>query len=334
MRIMPEMAPVVPDQLRPYMDDEFMAVHERWRDTSLEDMRQNMPQPVATEYGRAVILDPSGDRDETRTVVLGLPHQQAWKPSMAIRAEFMRQVVAPASRMIVFPNNTVGDRYYNFSDNEAATIESGNLAPFFEQRVRILEELSVKGSIDLTGYSLGGMTAVGIAGVEADNWSVRVLNADEPPNAPRTPKELQRDFMKSGGWGEQRAAIADAQIPALEQELTAPRLAADYARFGLATLIAANKTLHEGMARENFDQLVVEAGKNHPAVIIKLGYVVGSRVFDVDVFNEDGVRESLPESNLSLVAYSGEGARLHPTGDNIVAHTLMFKHAEAQASAD
>ena len=98
---MSEQCPRVPDQLQNLIDDDLMSLHDEWQSITFNDVKEAMPEPLETEHGRAVILDPPAgrDRDETRTLVLGLPYQQAWKPSMAIRAEFTRQAVAPDSRM-------------------------------------------------------------------------------------------------------------------------------------------------------------------------------------------------------------------------------------------
>lgn len=318
----------VPDQLYPYIDEKFMAVHEEWAEKSMPDLLASMPEPTETSHGRAVVVEPDGDYDEDSTLVLALPHQQAWKPSMAVRAAFTRESVTPNSRVVVLPNNTVGDSYYSFSAAEKATVESGDLTPYYENRARILEELGVSGSVILSGYSLGGLTVTGLASVRSDRWNVEVLNADEVPNAVRQPKELQRDFMQSGGWGEQRLAIADANLPVLRQALSVPRLAADYARFGLATLNSENAALAKGMARHNFEATLTDASAAQAGMSIKLGHVVGSRVFNPQAFDMSKLSTDVRE-NLSEVAYSGDAARLHPTGDNPVAHALMLQQAIA-----
>jgi len=332
---MSEQCPRVPDQLQNLIDDDLMSLHDEWQSITFNDVKEAMPEPLETEHGRAVILDPPAgrDRDETRTLVLGLPYQQAWKPSMAIRAEFTRQAVAPDSRMVVLPNNTFGDKYYEMTPGEVQAAAVGNLMPFFEQKVKLLEALNTKGRVDLDGYSLGGMIALGIAGVNSDRWSVGVVNSDEAPNDRRMPKLLQRDYMKSGGWSEQRQAIKDAEIPALKQALNIPKLAIDYARFGLATTDVTNRALHHGMAQENFAQLVRRVYRAHPDAAIKLGNVEGSRVYLPDAFDRHLEVGYVPETSLHTVTYTGEANRLHPTGDNVVAHALMFKHAVELAQA-
>jgi pimeloyl-ACP methyl ester carboxylesterase len=255
-------------------------------------------------------------------MVLGLPFQQGWKPSMYIRAEYARQLIAPDSRMVVLPNNTNKEQFYAFSGEDRAKMADGNLDPFFERHLRVLEELDVRGEALLTGYSMGALTAVGIAAKCSNTFGVRVINADELPVGGRKPKELKKAFMKSGGWGEQRKAIADAKISALSSALNTGRLALDYAQFGLSTFDADNKALHAGMARGDFGGLLRRAQANSPEATIKLGHVVGSQLFlpsaEVDLNGFD-IRE-----------YTGDATHMHATGDNVAAHALMILDAEAR----
>ncbi len=320
----PNYLPNVPDELTNYLSVQSLEETQNyWQTRSLADVRAAMPEPISTEYGGAVVLEPTGSEcDDTYTMVLGLPFQQGWKPSMYIRAEYARQLIAPDSRMVVLPNNTNRKQYYAFSSEDRAKMTSGNLGPFFERHVRVLEELEVQGEVMLTGYSLGGLTAVGIAAKCPSKFDVRMVNADELPTGTREPKELQRAFMKSGGWGEQREAVADAKVPALSAALNTGRLALDYAQFGLSTFDADNKALHAGMARGDFGELLRQARANLPEATIKLGHVAGSQLFlpsagvDLGAFN---VRE-----------YTGAAAHMHATGDNIAAHAMMILDGVAQ----
>lgn len=318
----------VPDQLAELLDDQVLEVHERWQAFSYDQVVNSMPEPVTTEYGRVVILDPAGDRDEGRTVWLGLPHQQAWKPSMAIRAGFMQQAVTPNSRVIVLPNNSAGyESYYQFDKNEMQAAHAGNLVPFYAKQARLLDSLGVQGEVYLTGYSLGALTAAGLALIGSDRWQARVVNADEASNLIRTPRELRQDFMKSGGWGDQRQAIEDAAIPALSEALNRRRLAADYLRFGMSTKIPENAAMGDGMAWQPFNDLIDGVVNLRADAVVKVGRVSGSHITHAGAFNETA--RSLPSA--SFVEYSGEGTHMHTTGDNVVAHALMFKQAVVMA---
>jgi hypothetical protein len=326
--------PQVPDQLTPYLTDEVMAVHQEWRSKSVADVMQAMPEVTSTEYGQAYVLQPKADYDGT-TVVLGLPHQQAMKPSMAIRAQYLQDVVAPDSRIVVLPNNTIGDRdYYHFSDGER-TLATGSgdrkssLQFFYDNRVRLLDTLGViDGKVNFTGYSLGGLTALGSAVSASQHMEVGVVNVDEAPNLERTPKQLQKDFMASGGWGDQRKAIEDAALPALSEALSPARLLADYGRFALATLIPENNALHAGMSGAEFDQQIASSLSYLRDSFIKVGRIDGGQVADEATFNEYASYVPYRDNpNISFVQYSGKAAHKHPTGDNAVAHALMYVHA-------
>lgn len=314
--------PVVPDQLRQYMDDDYMVAHERWQDISLGDLAERMPDAVETEFGKAAILEPAGN-EYRDTVVVGLPHQQGWKPSMYARAKYMQDTVAPESRIVVLPNNAAGDRNYHFDAETAAAVRGGNLTPYYEQRARLLDAIGVEGKVDLTGYSLGGLTVVGMAGVLSDRWQPRVVNSDEAPNAQRTPGELRSDFLGSGGIGIQRRAIVDADVPAINQALNRPRLLRDYAQFGFGTFIAENRALADGMATPEFNRLVGKALAG-PAELVKIGNVEDSLVFRAEA---DDLASVYDDERLHRTTYTSAENRKHATGDNAAAHALMLKEA-------
>lgn len=318
--------PVVPDQLVPLMDQDVLAVHERWQSVDLHDIRQAMPQPTVIDVGkcsvRAVVMDPqTKDVNENHTLVLGLPHQQAWKPSMYIRSKMLQDIVAPNSRLVVFPNNTIGDRYYDLTKDEQAKLSAGDISPYAEMQLRVLQTLKLS-RVALTGYSLGGFSALAMGAVGSDKVEISHINADEVPSRNRNPKQLRKDFMKSGGPKEQRQAIEDAKLPALSQALNIPRLTADYIRFGLTDVVSAvrpseNKALHHAMAGSVGDK-IRRSLVNNPDTTIKIGHVEGSHLFK-------GSIETITSNTVRVVTYTGEGSHLHPTGDNPIAHALMAK---------
>jgi len=264
---------------------------------------------------RIAVLNPRGDEiDDTNTLVVTLPHEQAWKPSMQLRTELLRQIVAPDSRAVVFPNNTWQKRsYYGFDNDTCSRMANGDIRPFAEKQVRVLEKLGVS-KVSVTGYSLGASAGIGIAAVGSPDIEITHVNADEAPSANRDAKQLQKDFMSSGGWSEQRAAIAQSAIPALSRAQLSPKLAMDYANFGLSTLVKENKALLQAMAG-NISPLVETAVANYPDMKMKIGYVAGSLLVDAASLE-------LPKY-ARLVEYSGSGSQMHATGDNIVAHALM-----------
>lgn len=252
---------------------------------------------------------------EATALVIGLPHQQILKPAMLLRAEVTRRIIAPNSRAIILPNNGLHQESYTLRPEEVEQTRSNRLRPLHERHVRLLEAIGVRKAA-LTGYSLGALSVLGIADVESPDIEIVGLNMDEMPSKPgRTPKQLTKDFMKSGGYGDQLAAIGDSDIDVLSRDIySRVRLAIDYARFGLAAQNATNKAIAIGMAGSHMDTLqeVLARGQFDA----KLGRVDGSLLF----------HDTPPESAwLRDVTYSGSGTRLHPTGDNPFAHALMAR---------
>jgi len=319
--------PEVPAELEVLLDERTLEVHKHWQHVRRDELLKTMPEPTETQFGAAVILKPK-EEQTTPTVVVALPHEQSWKPSMYARVSYMRDVVVPGSQVVILPNNTFSDSgYYSFDSEDRARIAGGNMRPLFENSARILESIGVEDEIYATGYSMGGVAVLGLAGVVSDKFSVRLVNADEAPNRRRLSKDLKRDFLRSGGWSQQHQAIEDSAVPVMEELLSAPRLALDYIRFGLGALLEANKVLHAGMAQTSFNNLLKEAGNRRSGIAIKLGYVVGSRLVDEELLLTQGYEARCNGSRVRIQSYTGDAARSHVTADNIVAHALMFKQA-------
>lgn len=309
--------PVVPSEVQHLVDDHVCETAERWQSYSLSDVQKMMPETTVISAGEqlvhAAVLLPKGDFDNNEALVISAPHQNGWAPSIYIRSEITRQIVAPDAMAIVFPNNGGKDRYYQLTDQQIADLNKGNLAPIAEMRVRVLEALHV-GEIAATGFSLGANLAVAMAAVGSDKVEVIAINADEAPSElGRTNKQLRKDAMKSNSWGEQREAIADANIPALSEYFTRLNMARDYAGFALATLRRANKAVEQAMSGSIQPQ-IGRALEQYPNLPIKIGSIIGSLLTNDGDIHGTRIRH-----------YSGEATHRHATGDNPFAHALMAK---------
>jgi hypothetical protein len=312
--------PKVPDQVSYLFDDRFREVHEKWASMSLDDLHTEAVEYASISRNgsttRSLILEPKGERNDT-TVVLALPHQQAAKDSMIIRARIAQELVAPNSRMVLLPNNSDKGTYYDFSENDIARLRMG-LMPLAEQQMRMLESLRVEKAV-LSGYSLGGLAVAALAAMPNTSIDVIGLNIDEAPSKNgRTAKELKKDFLSSGGWGAQRAAIKDAQLPILNEVQSIAGLAIDYAHFGLASLSKSNKAIAQGMDGNTLAVYLNSVRRQYPDAPIKLGKVVGSKLLEIDS---------------EVLEYTGVGTHMHATGDNPFAHALMMKHGLQDALA-
>jgi hypothetical protein len=309
--------PAVPDQLTHYLEDpRIEKIIDKWQKNSLETVEKHMPETTVVDLGeravRAAILAPEGADHET-TLVMPLPFQQAWKPSMFIRAELTRRIVAPHSQMIIFPH---AKEDYFLTKEERKSMRAGNVTPLVELEIRALEALEV-GKIALTGYSLGAFLSINIAAHGSKDIDVASVNADESPSQlGRSAKQLQKAFLKSGGWGDQRAAMSDSAIPSINEALSVPRLAVDYAKFGLESVTRAESKAISGSMAGHVTKEIENILAHNDVGHIKLGHVEGSQLFDGNGY--------LPEDpRLTVKMYTGKAARMHSTGDNVVAHALM-----------
>ena len=317
--------PRVPDELQDRLHEpHVLEVIDRWQSRSLDDALGCAPSAepfdIGGSFSKAVVISPGGFRNG-HVRVLALPYQQTWKPSTILRAGFDHDINNPDGMTIVLPNNSVEDQYYELTSEDRARLSQGDMRPFYEKQTRLLEAVAKRlgsraAKWTLAGYSLGGLTALGIAATGSSKLDFRAVASCEAPNVPRTPKQLRQDFMHSGGWFDQRRAIDDARMPALDQALSPGSMALDYLRFGLASARKDNKALSEGMANPRFNLLVRKALDNHD-LTIDLSHVEGSSVFKRAFIAKSPGRVLVTE-------FTGAGSRRHSTVDNIVAHALML----------
>jgi len=313
------------------LDPQFRQVHEQWQSVTLGDINSQMAElrPAYVDIGRnetvgVVSLVPDAkDYDETSHVALMLPHQQSWKPSMFIRAKIMQQTVAPNSTIHVFPNNSVGKRYYQFPAEMISRVTQGLLAAdagivlLGNMQAAALEKLVGRNPSDLklTGYSMGGLAALSVASMSNHDLPISHVNADEVPSAEnRDVLSLRKDFFHSSSWGRQRAAVRDSGLPALSKALNRPRMAGDLAKFALALGIQENQVLEQSMTG-SADALIAKVEAN-PSIKIKLGYVAGSKIFQPQsTYSSRSVRQQ----------YGTDDDYRHAFADNVFAHALMVR---------
>ncbi len=323
----PETVYRVPEQLTPLIDDRARGLHDMWQKMSHSDWLGLMPGtelvPVSdTQSVKIAEVNPPGDYDPERALVLFLPHAQAWKPHMWMRAAVARQLAAPDSRMIVFPNNGYKDEAYTLSDHDT----SKGYKPLAEQFARVLEKKGV-GQVALVGYSLGGILAPAVAAVNSDKFQTLHIGSFEAPNVNRTDKELKDAFM-ADGLGNFRASVADAEIPALSKAMSLGRFGLDLYKFWRTnatdpTNQYLTKMMEKGLLT---NKLLVEAGAVDPETVITVGRMATSAIAaSPKALPGNFVLHSVDRFNFR--SYSGPYDHGHTTGDNIFAHGLMIKDA-------
>jgi hypothetical protein len=274
--------------------------------------------PVGTKPKAPVDTDPKAPVDTKPKAPVG---------TMLARARFMQEAIAPNSIILMLANDHKGPNqsFVLSSEDKKRMKEDASLAAIAEKYVLALgklKELGVlgAGSIALTGYSMGANMSIEMAGLDSD-LEISVLNADEGPSRKdRTPKELQKDFLKSGGFGQQQKSMAESGFGTLMSPFTGANLAIDYAKFGFKTLTSVSKAVHSAMAG-NTDEALIKATRRRPHMTIKIGRVVGSSL----VYESPVLCGLEQEGRVRTRLYSGDAANGHTTGDNYPAHALMVK---------
>jgi hypothetical protein len=302
--------------------DHLNAVQEHWQTVTLDQVKSEMVEPetfrVPGGYVRAHILEPTGELNEDLTIVRFSEHQQPYNVTQHVGAAVTRDIVAPNSRVIMFTNNSFRKTANSLSKDQIKHAKEGSLHPVAEDKMRVIERLAVKNAL-LTGFSLGGVLAAETTAVGSDKVNITHLNIDEAPSkTARTAKQLQKDFMKSGGWGDQQKAMEESRIPAFQDIRKAFRLGPDYAKFGIATLLPMNKAIQEGM-RGTIDPVVYEALHKYPGIAIKIGSIAGSRLFDPASIAPKLQRE------VDMVQYEGDLFHAHASVNNPFIQAAMVK---------
>jgi hypothetical protein len=322
-------APVVPLELQPYLTDDVLAIHEELANGKLSDFIDieavMEPTPKLGKNNRSTRPFILGDSPEAGVEVIAHSHQQAKKESKVITALVSHRISNPNGMTIVLPNNSISDRFYRFSENELEQIDSGNMNPFYEMQVRTVERVlqpfgPAVGHVALKGWLLGGLTVMGMSAVGSDRLDIRYIGSGEAPNKEQTEKELNKGFINSGGWGEQRAAIADAHLPMLSHALRRDKLALDWARFGVANFAnKGNRALKSGMATPGFEALTERALAQNTDAVIRAAHVAGSLLFDPKVVS------GITDERFTVDYYAeGEGSHAHATADNPFAFALAM----------
>lgn len=269
--------------LNPEQDALFESVARK----TVAEMRAEIPAPTRLEvFGRplnAYILKPDADDyDPTSAVVRFAEFGQSISPiQQYIGARITQMVVAPNKQLIMLQNNGIGQSEHQFDDKLIRGIRERGMIAYAEDKAEALELLGIK-SADFTGWSMGANTAIETAIACNGSIEVGAVNADElvsvPEGQTRDAKQLKNDFLKSGGWKEQRLAGDDSGLLALQEAFRTVPLAIDYAKFGWATLRTHNSVLHQAMTGSMDPRVKILVDAN-PDLKLKIGKIDGSLIF-------------------------------------------------------
>lgn len=305
---------------------EIGMLNERWSGKTLTDVYAEMPVPEHVDIGHgrrveAATLDAVDGEYDGTDVVLALAYMQGFTPHHHIQARTMQELIFPHSRVIVLPNET--DSVSLTEDDRRLMAEGVNPLPKYQMIA--LEKLGL-GTTALTGFSFGGLIALGLAREGSEVLEVTKVNADEiPSEANRDSGKLMKDFQDSSGIPALHGAIKDARIPSLSQAMNPPRMLGDIARFGYRAFISRDgRLMRQTMTGLNNG---VIAGATHQlgGQNVKVGYVEGSRMFNVTDMDLSGLPIAPVPAGEGprIVHYVGKDFRAHAAVDNPILHAGM-----------
>jgi hypothetical protein len=182
---------ILPSQLEDGRDDTINAIHTAWADKTTHEIRAAMPESHISGTGDASIryaeLVPlSGDDyDPDNTAIMALPVAKTWEPATYAWSEIVRQIAIPDGRLIVLPNNNIGQKAYTFTDKERGIVAKGNLAPLSERHLRLCEELGIDAVSLVIGRSFGASAGAAFGNHASDYIQLNAHAFDEAPNTIR-----------------------------------------------------------------------------------------------------------------------------------------------------
>ncbi len=293
-------------------------------DDVLREMHDLTIYAPTENTSEAFVISPdTEDPDETRTIVMALPHLHGLVRHMYIRAKVMQQIVAPNCRLVGLPNNSLRHQSYDLSsfylDDRAERTRNGSMIPFGEQQMRTLEGINRStplGAVGLSGYSSGAGISLAMAAVGSSELEVVRVNADEAPSKPgRNWINVVLDNLQSASGQDYKDAVAAAGIPALTEAMASKQAGQNMAKFFLKHFSRDGFLMLQAMT----NSVDITASLISADIPTKIGYVINSKLFD----------PALPGSaygSSKIVGYEGEGFRGHATADDVFMHALMANH--------
>lgn len=296
-----------------------------WANKNLADVRKEMREQFPAMYqfvstgenqgmNVGLLLPRRGvEVDMKKLVVIKLAHQQGFDDAHYIMARVLQDMICPEARVLVLPNDSLSQQNYFFNFEQKNRLAKGDYSPIPEIQNRAIEiVLNGEQDVDVlvSGYSKGGNDALWVPKIGSTVFNLIGVNSNELLSATgRTAKGVIKDFGRSGGWNDQRAAIAQAEIPALSEANNARRLMIAYGRFGINQFTRLSKLSLQSMTGSVDDLLREAIARMHADNTISIVSIDGSYMFDP---------KSISETNQSKL-----GAVLNLNGD------LYHKHASA-----
>lgn len=288
-------APNVPPQLMDWYDQGAANVYHRWQHMSTDDVI------AATPYSRVAVfnngqsvryadLEPKIENyDPEETAVMVLPAAKVWNPETYITTEIIRQLTIPDGRLIVLPNNNVGQRSYLLSKEERAKIKGGDLSPISERHVRLCEHLGITSLKLVIGHSFGATEGASFGNVAADAINLHAHAFDEAPNT-FVPGSRKKARLRAAMTKEKALVKPNIQgigLPAFE-ELTHTDepivFARELARYALGGMyIAPNREINQIFRGDSFFNDLAGLLSSNPEATVSVSNAISSLVCNIEM---------------------------------------------------
>lgn len=328
--------PYIPEQLGALYDASAQEVHTRYRGVEYAELKAKLPELREFEHsGNSLLyadIKPIAMADETDALVVALPFASGWAVNRYLRARMAHALSAPDKRLIILPGSSIGQESITLTSSNTELVANGDISPIAEMDARLLDSLGIS-SVALVGYSFGAMRVANGASVIGQSAEVTNIGVFDPPNGvDRTPKQLQKDFQKSG-LDTFVEAVKDADIPALAADFGitektkqfSPRVLKDVVRFGLSSLTGVNPALRLAMASDSLTSDVSDALDIAQSVL--LVNAKQSAILPSESALEIA-QELKRRKGFSHVEVAGKYG--HEMGDNILVHGLLARLALQQ----
>lgn len=305
---------------------------DRLQQETLKSFQQGIVAPtslvsgVSRDYLRLIDFNDDNEVAPQNAVIALMPFGNPYNESTHIRTNAISSLLPAQTRILLFPNNTINDKYYTFDNKESQHDALDTLS-------NCILEACVRLGVDnvlLAGYSQGASVGAKFAS-NASGYDINVsgMVLGDPANVySRSAGELRKDFT-STGIGQLNRAINDSGIGALSKVqhsrggFDSIAQLALLAKAGMSSLIKENKELHKAMGGDSFVSDVEFASSQYPDLRddrLQIARMCLSKIALPNLVTD--IENSTSLGPLRLYEVTGYG---HEGGDNVIDWALRVR---------